>query len=293
MRVKMTSDLQKKALSDWFYDLQSDIMAEFEVIEDEFKHPTQLPGRFRKKNWQRSRCNSSSEPGGGGTMSLMQGAVFEKVGVNVSVVEGEFEPEFRSEIPGAEENPHFWAAGISLVAHPMNPYVPAVHMNTRHIITSKTWFGGGADLTPTFEYSQDTNEFHQAMRTACDKHDENYYPKFKLWCDEYFYLPHRQETRGVGGIFYDYVNSENFDNDFAFTRDVGTAFKEIYPTLVRRRMHEEWDNESKYEQLKKRSKYAEFNLLYDRGTKFGLKTQGNVEAILMSMPPVATWETNI
>ena len=231
-------------------------------------------------------------------MATLRGGVFEKGGVNVSTVFGAFQPDFAAEIPGASEDPTFWASGLSLVIHPLNPYVPAVHMNTRHICTEKSWFGGGIDLTPTFEFEEDNLDFHDAMKGACaglvgeacrKSFDESYYEKYKKWCDDYFYLPHRQEPRGIGGIFYDYHNTGCFERDFAFTQAVGLAFLDIYPRLVRRHMHRPWGEAEKNKQLAKRGRYAEFNLLYDRGTKFGLKTQGNIEAILMSLPPLAAW----
>ena len=256
---------------EWFTQLRDQICAEFEAIEQGAK--------FERTTWQR-------DGGGGGTMAVMRGRVFEKVGVNISTVHGTFTPEMQKTITGAAEDPHFWASGISLVAHMCSPLVPAVHMNTRHIVTTEAWFGGGTDLTPYFPFAEDTADFHATLKQACDRHDPKYYPKFKQWCDEYFFLPHRNEPRGVGGIFYDNLQSEQA---FEFTKDIGRAFLDIYPQIVRRRMHLPWIPEQRQHQLQRRGRYVEFNLLYDRGTTFGLKTGGNTEAILMSMPPTVAW----
>jgi coproporphyrinogen III oxidase len=269
----------------WFATLRDRICAAFEAIETEYaaeRPQAGAAGRFERRDWSR-------EGGGGGTMALLRGRVFEKVGVNVSTVWGAFSPEFRGQIPGAADDPRFWAAGISLVAHLNSPLVPAVHMNTRHIRTAKHWFGGGADLTPMFPDQADADDFHAALKAACDAHDPGYYPRFKAWCDEYFYLKHRNEPRGAGGIFYDYLESGSWERDFAFTQSVGEAFLAIYPTLVRRHMRRPWTAEQRRHQLIRRGRYVEFNLLYDRGTLFGLKTGGNVEAILMSLPPEVMW----
>ena len=285
-----TVTLWKDEARTWFARLRGRICAEFETIENELTgaHKELPPGRFTRKDWNREP-GPAGEDRGGGTMALMHGRVFEKVGVNVSTVFGEFSAEFRSQIPGAAEDPRFFAAGISLVAHPRSPKVPAVHMNTRFIVTTRAWFGGGGDLTPMVPHEPDTRDFHAAFKATCDRHDPTYHPHFKEWCDEYFYLPHRGEARGVGGIFYDYLDSGDHARDAAFTREIGETFLDIYPRLVRRHMNEPWTQAQREHQLVRRGRYVEFNLLHDRGTKFGLMTGGNVEAILMSLPPEARW----
>ena len=281
----MTETPRQIQAKTWFAELRDDICAAFENLETAYDGPVTErvePGRFERRNWRR-------DGGGGGTMAVMRGRVFEKVGVNISVVHGRFSEKFAAEIPGAADDPRFWAAGISLVAHPRNPLVPAAHMNTRHIATTKSWFGGGGDLTPTFPDAQETAAFHNAFKAACDAHDPDYYPKFKAWCDDYFHLPHRGEARGVGGIFYDNLD-RNWSADFAFTRDVGRAFRDIYPKLVAAKMNRPWTEAQRHAQMVKRGRYVEFNLLHDRGTRFGLMTGGHTDAILMSLPPLAAWD---
>ena len=274
---------EKKALaSNWFAALRDDICAAFEAIEDSVATKQKPAGRFERKSWNR-------DGGGGGEMSLMRGQVFEKVGVNISTVFGSFSDDFKAEIRGAETDGAFWASGISLVAHMQNPHVPAAHMNTRFICTSQNWFGGGGDLTPLLPDAEAGADFHAGLKAACDRHDPDYYAKYKKWCDEYFYLPHRDEPRGAGGIFYDNLNSGDWSADFAFTQDVGRGFRDAYVDIVKSRMNKSWTDAERHQQLVRRGRYVEFNLLYDRGTLFGLKTGGNIEAILMSMPPEVRW----
>lgn len=287
---------KKTTASNWFSALRDQICKEFEQLETELSDGNTKnlsAGKFEKKPWQRDENTQPNHSGsvlqGGGEISLMRGRVFEKVGVNISVVHGIFSKEFRQQIPGAEESDgQFWASGISLVAHMQSPLVPAVHMNTRMIVTSKGWFGGGTDLTPMILNDQDTKNFHAALKECCDRHNPDYYKEYKEWCDRYFYLPHREEPRGIGGIFYDYLEKD-WEKDFAFTQDVGKTFLNIYPELVRNHMNKNWTEEQREQQLIKRGRYVEYNLLYDRGTQFGLKTGGNTEAILMSLPPEVKW----
>jgi coproporphyrinogen III oxidase len=279
-------DDRQSAARGWFESLRDKICAEFIQIERE----AGSDAAFDYQPWNRD--DDPEAKGGGGVRGVMKGQVFEKVGVNVSTVGGAFSGEFAKTIHGAADNPEFFATGISLVAHMANPHAPAVHMNTRFLVTQKSWFGGGADLNPPIPYPEDTADFHATLKTACDAHGADYHARFKKWADEYFWIPHRGVHRGVGGIFYDHLECDDdssFDANFAFTRAVGEAFLDTFPRIVRRRMGLPFSETEREEQLIWRGRYAEFNLVYDRGTLFGLKTGGNIDAILMSLPPLAKW----
>jgi len=283
--VEKKLKLKQEITSRWFREIRDLICRNFEEIEQIGSKPLTKNSnskRFKKKKWKRAG-------GGGGEMSVMYGEVFEKVGVNISCVHGEFSEEFKSQIPGAEKNGKFWAAGISVVVHPNNPHVPSAHMNTRFISTSKNWFGGGCDLTPVFSDKFVENSFHSELKNCCDGYDLDCYEKFRNWCHDYFFIKHRNEHRGIGGIFFDYLNSGNFELDFDFIKNVGMVFNNSYSKIVLKNMKKKWSDEEKDKQLLKRGRYVEFNLMYDRGTKFGLQTGGNIEAILMSLPPKAKW----
>ena len=275
----METDIKKKLARNWFKVLQDMICFEIEEIEKNKK-------KFSSSHWKR---NKKKDEGGGEYRILENGKVFEKVGVNFSEVSGKFSKEFRKKIPGTNSNPNFWASGISIVMHMKNPHVPAMHFNTRYIYTSFGWFGGGMDVTPSFEDKKIKNWFHKELKLTCDRHNKKFYKKYKKNCDEYFYLPHREETRGIGGIFFDY-KKENWEKDFSFVRDVGLTFKRIFREIINKKNNKKWNNKEKEIQYFKRGRYVEFNLLYDRGTRFGLQTGGNTNAILMSLPPIAKWK---
>lgn len=293
----MDWDQKKETAASWFKQLRDEICDEFEALEDALSGGNTAhldAGRFERTLWQRENSDAPNESGsvlkGGGEMSVMRGRVFEKVGVNFSNVYGRFSEEFAAKIPGADESSgDFWASGISLVAHMQSPLVPAVHMNTRMIVTSKGWFGGGADLTPMFPNDEDTKAFHDALKANCDAHHPDYYKEHKEWADRYFFLPHRNEPRGVGGTFYDYLDTGDWEADFSYTKGTGLAFKEVFPAIVRKHMNRDWTEAEREHQLIRRGRYVEYNLLHDRGTQFGLKTGGNTDAILMSMPPEVKW----
>ena len=284
---------QYKFIEKNFYNLRNQICSEFESIENIISENTNIslnPGKFKRKTWKR-KPDKGFLSGGGGIMSIMYGRVFEKVGVNISTVMGSFTEEMKNNIPGAANNPNFYATGISLVAHMHSPLIPAAHFNTRFIRTTKNWFGGGADLTPTYinKSKNISKKFHTNLKQTCDKYSPLYYPKYKKWCDEYFYLPHRKEKRGLGGIFFDYLEND-FENDYEFVKDIGQTFIKTYSKIVKENINKTWTKKQKNDQLFKRGRYVEFNLLYDRGTAFGLKTEGNIDAIFMSLPPNVSWK---
>ena len=275
---------QKERASQWFAQLRDELCKKLEALEPN-------GATFERTQWRRGDGDIDL---GGGKMAMLHGEVIEKAGVHISTVHGEFAEDFRKQVDGAEDDPRFWASGVSVIVHPKNPYAPTAHMNTRMVVTTKNWFGGGGDLTPMLDQARnsqhvDTLDFHASYQQACDKHHADYYPDFKKRCDEYFFLPHRNETRGTGGIFYDHLNSGDWDADFALTQDVGKAFVDVYPQIAARRIDMPFDEADRAAQLKRRGRYVEFNLLYDRGTMFGLKTGGNVESILSSMPPMVSW----
>ncbi|MBL41967.1 MAG: oxygen-dependent coproporphyrinogen oxidase [Rhodospirillaceae bacterium] len=277
-------EIYKNKASEWFKNLRNKICNCFEEIEKNYSGnmTTLQPGKFQRKIWERPG-------GGGGEISIMRGRVFEKVGVNYSKVYGKLSPQFQNKIPGAAKDPTFWASGISIVAHMNSPHIPAAHMNTRFISTTENWFGGGIDLTPTFPEEKETSFFHNELKKICNTYNAKSYEKYSKWCDDYFFLPHRKEPRGVGGIFFDQLNCGNWEKDFSFVKEVGKGFKNIFPKIINNKLNNTWTDEEKRKQLIKRGRYVEFNLIHDRGTKFGLETDGNTEAILMSLPPHASW----
>tara|TARA_Y100001970_G_scaffold293743_1_gene442799 strand:- start:4502 stop:5341 length:840 start_codon:yes stop_codon:yes gene_type:complete len=277
-------EIYKKKASKWFRDLRDKICERFEEIEKNYSGSMTKfdSGKFQRKSWKRPG-------GGGGEISILKGRVFEKVGVNYSKVYGELSPQFKNKIPGAEKDPTFWASGISIVAHMNSPLIPAAHMNTRYILTSEHWFGGGIDLTPTFPEDNETSFFHKELQKICNSYNDKCYKKYSKWCDDYFFLPHRKEARGIGGIFFDQLNSGDWEKDFSFVKEVGIGFKDIFPKIINNKLNDNWTDDQKRKQLIKRGRYVEFNLIHDRGTKFGLETDGNTEAILMSLPPLASW----